>query len=291
MDPVSGLRVATVAWKLRDIRRDGQFFGHFHDLVNEAYELGAEVVVFPELQVLELLHLEKGLREQDVPLYLVQYADAIEDWIRRISESSGLIIVGGSHFKETPEGVVNCCAIGHPKLGVALGYKNNMTTYEREVWHLRPGKGLAKPHEARLGVTICYDCEFPEAGRALAEEGVLIHCIPAYTETQFGYQRVRWCSQARAVENQYYVVHSSLVGDLGREPVPATYGNSAILCPSLTQFPISGVMDETPLNEEGIAVADLSFELLETARETGDVRNWNDRHRGEWVQLREPLEP
>lgn len=283
---MNGLRVATVAWKLRKIRGDGGFFGHFHDLVNEAYELGAQVVVFPELQVLELLHIEKEVKDKDAPKYLVQFATAVEDWIKRISESSGLIIVGGSHFRETPEGIANCCAIGHPQHGLALGYKNNLTMYERSIWNLRGGSGLAKPHDPRLGVTICYDSEFPEAGRALAEEGVLVHCVPAWTDHIYGFNRVRWCCHARAVENQNFVVHASLVGDLGREPVTETYGNSAILCPSMAQFPASGVMDETPLNEEGIAVADLSFDLLEAAREHGDVRNWNDRHRGDWVQRR-----
>ncbi len=285
---MNGLRAAVVAWKLREIRSDSEYFAHFYDLVNEAHELGAQLVVFPELQVLELLHLAPEVREQDGPLYLSQFAQETEDWIRRISESSGLIIVGGSYFKETPEGVMNCTAIGHPEFGLALGYKNNLTTYERAIWNLRPGTGLAKPHDARLGVTLCYDAEFPESGRALAEEGVLVQCIPAFTETQHGFNRVRWCAQARATENQNYVIHASLVGDIGREPVPSTYGNSAILCPSVEQYPLSGVLDETPLNEEGIAIADLSFDLLDLARETGDVRNWNDRHRGDWLLRREP---
>lgn len=277
------LTVAAVAWKIRSIRSDSKFFAHLYDLVDEAHGRGAQVVVFPELFELELLHLEPKLQERDVPKYLIQYADQIEEWFRRISSNSGITIVGGSHLKEWDEGIVNACAVAHPKHGVALGFKNNLTTYEHQVWGLTPGKGLVKPHDQSLGVTICYDSEFPESGRALAEEGVLVQCVPAFTETRYGYQRVRWCCQARAVENQNYVVHSSLVGDLGREPVPETYGNSAILAPSLPGFPITGVIDETPLNEEGIALAELSFPALDHARETGDVRNWNDRHSGEWV--------
>jgi len=284
---MSTLRVAAVAWKLRKIRRDGEFFGHMHDLVNEAYERGAQLVVFPEMQVLELLHLEKDLPENDVPKYLIQYATALEEWLVRISNSSGMMIVGGAHFRETPEGIMNACAIADPQTGLVIGYKNNLTTYEKQIWNIRGGAGLAKPHDGRVGVTICYDSEFPESGRALAEEGVLVQCVPAYTETQYGFQRVRWCCLARAVENQNFVIHSSLVGDLGREPVPSTYGNSAIIAPSLAQFPINAILDETPLNDEGLAIADLSFDLLEISRATGDVRNWNDRHRGDWHQKRE----
>jgi predicted amidohydrolase len=276
------ITVATVSWELRRVRSDSEFFAHFYDLVNEAHDKRAQVVVFPELQVLELLHIEPDLKERDVPRYLVQYAQAIEDWIARISDSSGMIIVGGSHFKETPEGIINCCAVGHPALGVIIGPKNNLTAYEKEMWQLAPGDGLVRLYDSHLGVTICYDSEFPESGRALAEEGVLVQCVPAFTETQYGYQRVRWSCRARAIENQNFVVHSSLVGSLGREPVPSTYGSSAILCPSLPLFPVSGVLAETPMNEEGVAVAELDLELLDEARETGDVRNWNDRHRSEW---------
>jgi len=29
-------------------------------------------------------------------------------------------------------------------------------------------------------------------------------------------------------------------------------------------------------------IVDLDLDLLEEARETGDVRNWNDRHASDW---------
>ena len=279
------IRVAAVNWKLRQIRRDSEFFGHFYDLVEKAHAAGAAIIVVPELMVLELLHLEPKLKEIDVPRYLIQFSDAIEAWIQRISENSGLVLVGGSHFKETPAGIVNACAIGHPSLGLVTGTKNNLTQYEKEMWGLATGNSLAKLPDRRVGVAICYDSEFPEAGRALAEEGVTIQCVPAFTETEHGFHRVRYSCHARAVENQVYVVHSSLVGDIGREPVPSTFGSSAILCPPLRQFPANGVLAETPLNEEEIVIADLDMDLLEEARATGDVRNWHDRKSSSWPML------
>lgn len=281
------IRVAAVAWKLRDIRRDSEFFGHFYDLVNEAHRQEAQVVVLPELQVLELLNLEKDLAEHKVARYLAQFSEAIEDWLKRISCSSGMTLVGGSYFKETPAGILNVCAVADPARGLAVGAKNNLTTYERDTWKLLRGHGLAKPHDARIGVTICYDSEFPESGRALAEEGVLVQCVPAFTETKRGFQRVRWSCRARAIENQNFVVHASLVGSLGREPAPTTYGSTAILTPSIEPFPMNAVLAESKVGEEAVLVADLDLDMLEAARESGDVRNWNDRHSGEWLMRRE----
>jgi predicted amidohydrolase len=172
--------------------------------------------------------------------------------------------------------------VAHPQLGTALTEKNNLTNYEQEIWGLARGSGLVMLPDTKLGVTICYDCEFPESGRALAENGVLLQCVPAYTETEHGFHRVRHCSHARAIENQIFVAHSSLIGDIGREPVPSTYGSSAILSPTIEPFPANGVLAETQPNVEGIAIANLDFDQLLEARQLGDVRNWHDRLNSDW---------
>ena len=140
-----------MAWKIRPVRGDGSYFGHFYDLVSAAHDEGADLVVFPELHTLELLPLARDLEAKDAALYLIQYAEAIEGWIERISNSSDMIIVGGSHFKETLEGIKNVCAVAIPGAGVRFVEKNNLTTYERNRWGLASGSGLAKlPYD--LGV-------------------------------------------------------------------------------------------------------------------------------------------
>jgi len=275
-------RAAAAAWKIRHVRSDSKYFAHFYDLVSAAHDEGANLVVVPELHVLELLPIEPDLDVRKAAKYLAQYAEAVEGWIKRISDSSGMIIVGGSHFKETPDGIKNVCAIGIPEQDLVFSEKNNLTEYERQVWDIQEGSGLASL-PGNLGVTVCYDSEFPEAGRALAESGTLVHCVPSWTETQRGFQRVRWCCQARAVENQNFVIHSSLLGGLGYEPVPHTYGSSAIIAPSVEPFPVNPVLRETEMNEEGVIIADLDFEMLEEARTNGEVCNWRDRHSGTWT--------
>lgn len=275
-------RVGVVNWKIRRIKSDGDFFAHIFDFVNQAHEQGVNVLVLPELFVLELLQLETQLKEHESPRYLVQYAEELESWLTRISEGSDMILIGGSHFKETERGIENVCAVAHPQFGMALASKNIHTTYERTIWNLQPGLGLVKLPDVRLGVTICYDSEFPESGRTLAEEGMLLQCVPSYTETEYGFNRVRFSCHARAIENQIFVAHSSLVGDIGREPVASTFGTSAIITPSIFPFRPTGVLAETELNEEGMAVADLDFDQLLAARDEGDVRNWNDRAGSKW---------
>lgn len=278
------LKVGAVAWKIRKCRSDGDFFGHLHDFVAAAHYQALDVLLLPEYFVLELLGVEPDLAEHKVAEYLVQYSEALDEWLLRIAQSSGLTIVGGSHFRRRESGRIgNACATATPDGRMVIGWKNKLTEYERRVWRLEPGIGLKRLQDFRLAPLICYDAEFPEAGRNLAEEGVELLLVPAYTETVQGFQRVRWSCQARAVENQIFVAHASLLGTLGREPLVNAVGNSAIVAPSIEPFPESAILAETPTGEEGIAVAELDFALLDEAREQGDVRNWHDRWPSDWT--------
>lgn len=279
------VRVAAVNWKLRKNRSDGAFWNHAYEFIEKANDDGAQLVVLPELFSLELLLLEPNLKEKDSPKYLVQYWDDIVNWLSRIAQNSGMAIVGGSHFHRTDEGIKNICPIAFPDGNVYLQEKNNLTVYERSDWSILQGQGV-QPLPGRLGVSVCYDSEFPEGPRVLAENGMLIHAVPAWTETRRGFQRVRWSSLARAIENQVFVIHSSLVGDIGKEPVPESYGTSAIIAPSIAPFPMEAVLSESKLNEDDVIVAGLDIDALFASRNEGEVTNWQDRNSSQWELLK-----
>lgn len=279
------MKVATVAWKLRQIKTDGEFFGHFHDLISLAHEHDAEVAVFPENQTFELLGIDPSITEKDIAKFLHQYADQVEEWLTRISKSSGITIVGGSYLKITDDGPRNVCPIAFPNGELTRVEKNRLTVYEKDVLRLSEGRGIHRPKQSHLGVAICYDIEFPECGRAIAESDALAICVPAFTESEHGFHRVRTCASARAIENQVFVIHASLIGSLGKEPVPSAVGNSAILAPAIEPYPGDGTLAQTPWNQESLVVVDLDFDQLKAARESGDVRNWHDREPTYWEVL------
>ncbi len=94
----------------------------------------------------------------------------------------------------------------------------------------------------KVGILICYDVEFPELGRILAEQGMQILFVPFLTDTQNGYNRVRFCAQARAIENECYVAIAGCVGNLPRvNNMDLQYAQSAVLTPSDFAFPVTGV--------------------------------------------------
>ena len=281
------VRVAAVNWKLRTIRSDGQFWNHAYEFIEKANDDGAQLVVMPELFSLELLFLEPKLCDKKTPKYLGQYWDDMINWLSRMAQNSGMAIVGGSHFQHTEDGVKNVCPIVFPDGQVFFQEKNKLTVYERSDWEIIGGRGV-QPLPGRLGVSVCYDCEFPEGARRLAEDGMLIHAVPAWTETRRGFQRVRWSSLARAIENQIFVIHSSLVGDIGKEPIPESYGSSAIIAPSMAPFPMEAVLSESKLNEDDVIVEGLDIDALYASRKEGEVTNWQDRDPSSWELLSKP---
>jgi predicted amidohydrolase len=83
---------------------------------------------------------------------------------------------------------------------------------------------------------------------------------------------VRYCAQARTVENQIYVIHSSTVGGLPRVPSCAlNYGQASLLSPSDYAFARDGILAEGQANHEMMIVGELDMEALENSHENGTV--------------------
>lgn len=268
--------MAAVAWKLQKSRTESEFEAHLREIVGVACSRGAHLVVLPELFVLELLGAVQEVAERDVPRALADFAPQIEEWIQTLAASHGITLVGGSHLARVDGGIANVCCSASPA-GTTRHVKNLLTRYEREVWNLVPGQTVRPTPDRRCGVVLCYDLEFPGSVRALAENGVQIVAAPSFTETEHGFHRVRQSAHARALENHVIVAHASLVGSLGREPVPSTFGAAAVLAPNHPPFPPDGVLAATPPHQEGFAFAELNLEELVLTRGTGTVTNWEDR--------------
>ncbi len=73
--------------------------------------------------------------------------------------------------------------------------------------------------------------------------------MPFSTDERQGFLRVRYCSHARAIENQCFVVLSGNVGNLPGVPnVDIHYGQSCILTPCDHYFSRDGIAADTTPN-------------------------------------------
>src|SRR3546814_4885837 len=91
--------------------------------------------------------------------------------------------------------------------------------------------------------------------------------VPFCTDERRGYLRVRYCCQARAVENQCYVITSGVVGNLPNVAnMDIHYAESAILTPSDFPFARDGVAVDTAPHTETIRSEEHTSELQSLIR-------------------------
>jgi predicted amidohydrolase len=155
-----------------------------------------------------------------------------------------------------------------------------VTRIERRWWGISGGHRLAviETPKTKIGVLICYDIEFPEAARHLADAGAEIIFVPFCTENRQGYLRVRYCAAARAIENQVFVALAGNVGNLPDvENMDLNYGQAAVLTPSDFAFARDGISAEADSNEETMLVSDIDLDDLVEAQHGGTVTPRLDR--------------
>jgi predicted amidohydrolase len=161
-------------------------------------------------------------------------------------------------------------------------YKIHITPSETNAWGMVGGHKIKvfDTDAGRIGILICYDVEFPELARLYADQGMQILFIPFLTDTQNGYNRIRLCSMARAIENECYVAIAGCVGNLPRvNNMDINYAQSAIFTPSDFAFPTNAIKAEATPNAEMTVIADVDLELLKELHEHGSVRILKDRRK------------
>jgi len=155
-----------------------------------------------------------------------------------------------------------------------------ITSNEKKWWGVAGGNtvDVFDTDCGKISILICYDIEFPEVARIAVKKGAQIIFVPFCTDERYAYLRVRYCSQARCIENQVYVAISGSVGNLPSvENLDIQYAQSAIFTPSDIPFSRDAIADECTPNIEILIYEDLDLSLLKGVRHSGSVLNLKDR--------------
>lgn len=276
------VRVATVQFQQRMVKSFDEFIANVEYFVDVCADYRSDFVVFPELFTLQLLALApKKLNPAESIEALTDYTPRFVEKMQQMAISYNINIIGGSHPTRTEDGEIQNVAYIFLRDGsVHAQEKIHPTPNERRWWAIKGGDRIAAISTdcGPIGVLICYDAEFPELARLLADEGARILFVPFCTDNRQGYLRVRYCAQARAIENQLYVVMSGNVGNLPNvENMDVQYAQSAILTPCDFPFARDGIAAEATENVETVTIADLDLTDLSWARAQGTVQNLRDR--------------
>jgi predicted amidohydrolase len=276
-------RLGLVQWQMRSYKTFEDLIEQVEYFVDAVSDYKSDFVLFPEffnaplMAAYNHLPVAKAIRE------LAGYTIQIRDKFTELAISYNINIITGSMPLIREDGHL-----------YNVGYlcRRDGSYEEYEKLHVTPDEGKAygmvggnkiqtfETDCGKIGVLICYDVEFPELGRLLADEGMNILFVPFLTDTQNGYSRVRHCARARAIENECYVAIAGCVGNLPKvHNMDIQFGQAAVFTPCDFAFPTNGIKAEATPNTEMILIADVDMDLLKELHIYGSVKNLKDRRK------------
>jgi predicted amidohydrolase/GNAT superfamily N-acetyltransferase len=276
------VRICVIQYQMRQVHSFEDFQRQTAYFVDVASNNRSDFAVFPELLTTQLMSMSPESDPGKAVRALTSYTTQYLNHFRELAVKYNINIIAGSHIVQDQGHLRNVSFLfrrdgtidGQPKL--------HITPNERRWWGIEPGDGLhiLDTDEGKIAILVCYDVEFPELARVAVERGAKILFVPYCTEDRQGHLRVRYCAQARAVENQVYVVTAGTCGNLPQvENMDIQYAQSAVLTPSDFAFPRDGIAAEASPNVETVVIADIDLETLRRSQRAGSVRQLEDRRK------------
>lgn len=276
------VRIGLVQWQMRAYPKLEDFLKHVEYFVDAVSDYKSDFILFPELFNAPLMVQFNHLDGRQAIRELTKFTDDIVTAMSRMAVSYNVNIIAGS-MPELRDGKVYNVSYVLQRNGRIDGIsKLHITPSEEFDWHIHGGDEIRtiETDAGRIGIQVCYDVEFPEISRKQADEGMQILFVPFLTDTQNAYNRVRFCAQARAVENECFVAIAGNVGNLPKvSNMDLQFAQSAVLTPSDFAFPVNGVKAEATPNTERIVVSDVDLSLLTELHNYGSVQTLKDRRR------------
>ena len=282
VDKKTTVRVGLVQWQMRPYKTLDDVFEQVEFFVDAVSDYKSDFVLFPEYFNAPLMAKFNDEGESEAIRGLAAYTNEIRERFVKLAISYNINIITGSMplIKEEDGRLYNVGFLCRRDGTYEMYEKIHVTPDEIKSWGLSGGKSLQTFDTdcAKIGVLICYDVEFPELSRIMADQGMQILFVPFLTDTQNAYSRVKVCAHARAIENECFVVIAGSVGNLPRvHNMDIQYAQSGVFTPCDFAFPTDGKRAEATPNTEMILVSDVDLDLLNELHTYGSVRNLKDR--------------
>jgi predicted amidohydrolase len=235
-----------IAWENK-----GANYAKVTDLLASAKPPGDSLVVLPEMFATGFTMNTENMAEP--------YGGETEKSLSQTAKAHGIWLVGGVAARGA-NGALNKALVFSPSGELAAYYaKQRLFTPGGESEHYVPGvrPKVFQWQQCMTSVFVCYDLRFPELFRqtAAANRPELFLVIASWPEKRI----LHWVRllQARAIENQAYVVG---VNRVGKDPYYTYVGRSLIIDPNGDILADAG-------EREGWISADLDLEKLKQYRQ------------------------
>lgn len=275
------VRIGAIQWQMREVDSVQECLNQVEYFIDALSNYKSDFALFPEFFNAALMGLSPNQRNQTEAIrFLAAFTEKFKNEMSQMAVSYNINVITGSMPLLEDDVLYNVTYLCRRDGTIDIQRKLHITPHERRDWVIEGGDQLQvfDTDAGRIGILICYDVEFPELGRILAAQDMDILFVPYWTDTKNGYLRVRSCAQARAIENECYVVICGSCGNLPQvENLDVQYSQAAVFSPSDFSYPHDAVMAETTPNTEMIMFSDLDLDKLKLTRSEGSVNNLKDR--------------
>ncbi|SHO46745.1 Predicted amidohydrolase [Desulfopila aestuarii DSM 18488] len=270
-------RIGVVQWQMRRFDSFDDFMQQVEFFVDTVSDYQSDIVLFPELFNAPLIHTYEGNNSMEAMRMLAGYTDQLRQAMTEMALGYNINIITGSVPQIREDGkLYNVSYLCRRDGTWDYQSKLHITPDEDRHWGFSGGHDLKvfDTDVGKIGILICFDVEFPELARLQVEKGMKMLFVPFWTDTKTGYQRVRRCAQARAIENECFVAISGSVGNIPKvETMGIQYSQAAVFTPSDFAFPHDAIASEATPGIETTLITDLDLDLIKELRQQGSVRN------------------
>ena len=274
------VRICVVQYMMKKIESFEDFSTQVEYYVDVAADFGSDFAVFPEIFTTQLMSFLEEKRPDRAVRRLATFTDQYIELFMQLAVRYNINIVGGTHFVEENGDIYNVSFLFRRDGTIERQAKIHVTPNEKKWWGIAEGNEIHVFNTdcGKIAIQVSYDIEFPELARIAVQKGANIIFVPFSAEDRQGYLRVRYCAQARAIENQIYTCIAGTVGNLTHvENMDIQYAQSGIFSPSDIEFARDGIVGECDANIDTVVVGDVDLEQLRRSRKSGSMSQLRDR--------------
>ncbi|MCJ7764544.1 MAG: GNAT family N-acetyltransferase, partial [Thiovulaceae bacterium] len=180
------VRLGLIQWQMRPYKNLEELLQQAEYFIDAVSGYRSDFALFPEFFNAPLMAENNHLSEPAAIRELAKHTHNIIQKFSELSISYNINIISGS-MPEMKDGDLYNVGYLCRRDGTIDRYeKIHVTPDEAKIWGMQGGSAL-KTFDTdcgKIGILICYDAEFPELSRLLADEGMDILFVPFLTDTQ-----------------------------------------------------------------------------------------------------------